>query len=123
MGSFPKLPANPFTISDGRPRADQWTPGSVRSKYIGLPKDKDTLEKVHRDLAELRAWDNYSRRTAASREAAKLALKSLEEEIREALHPGRYRCQCGRYRKREAVSQGFTSTGRPVWFCNACIPY
>lgn len=73
----PKLPSNPSTISDLRPRANKWTPESVRLKYAGKPLDGDVVTQIHRDLEELAAWDNYERRTSETREATKFALRRL----------------------------------------------
>ena len=73
----PKLPSNPSTISDLRPRANTWSPETVRLKYGNQALDAQLVEQINNDLAELASWDNYERQTSESREATKLALNRL----------------------------------------------
>lgn len=73
----PRLPSNPSAISDLRPQANTWTVASVEAKYAGKALDSQAEAAIQRDLDELRAWDNYERSTASTREAAKQALQKL----------------------------------------------
>ncbi|MEJ6003702.1 hypothetical protein [Paucibacter soli] len=75
--SAPRLPSNPFSISDLRPQANTWTAESVEAKYAGKPMDAMATDSIQRDLDEIRAWDNYERCTSPNREAAKQALQAL----------------------------------------------
>ena len=72
-----RLPSNPNTISDTRPRANEWTPEMIERKYAGQEMSADLIDQIERDLAELAAWDNYERQTSSLREASKAALKRL----------------------------------------------
>lgn len=73
----PKLPPNPGTISRPPPSADTWTPADIEKRYAGAKFDRGTFEQIRKDLAELRAWDDYERSTSATREVAKDALRRL----------------------------------------------
>jgi hypothetical protein len=73
----PRLPSNPFTISDLRPQANTWTAESVRTKFAEREMDRYAIDEIQRDLEELQRWDDYERQTAENREAAKKALRDL----------------------------------------------
>lgn len=68
------LPSNPMTISDSRLKANTWTGETIRKRYKGRVVD---IADVQRDLQELKYWDEFERRTSASREEAKHALLDL----------------------------------------------
>jgi hypothetical protein len=71
------LPANPFTLSDTRPQANTWTPDDIDRRYAGCPLNEHTFKMVRRDLAELRAWDDYERATTVERDAVKQSLRRI----------------------------------------------
>lgn len=79
----PKLPSNPSTISDTRPKASTWTPETVAKKYGGRKLCDKTIAQIHLDLNELVAWDNFERQISESREATKAALRLLLTKAKE----------------------------------------
>lgn len=79
----PKLPSNPSTISDTRPKASTWTPETVAKKYGGRTLCDKTITEINLDLAELATWDNFERQTSESREATKAALRLLLTKAKE----------------------------------------
>lgn len=79
----PKLPSNPSTISDTRPKASTWTPETVREKYGSRKPCAQTVAQINLDLAELAAWDSFERKISESREATKAALRLLLTKSRE----------------------------------------
>lgn len=70
----PRLPANPATISDTGPRANTWTQETVERKYGGQSLTEDDANQLRRDIDDLRAWDDYERRTSPVREEVKTSL-------------------------------------------------
>jgi hypothetical protein len=47
---YSRLPANPTTMSDGRPRANTWTPETVAAKYRDRDRTQGLIDEAHRDL-------------------------------------------------------------------------
>lgn len=71
---IPRLPNNLNTISPISSQASTWTPEYLHRRYGDRPRLKNIIEQIDQDLATLRAWDTYDRKTCDNREELKIIL-------------------------------------------------
>jgi len=72
----PKLPPNPWTISDQRQQLLNTTWLQHRKLHHA-----DVLHAIEKQLQLLRDWDNYERQTSPEREAVKAILLEYKAKI------------------------------------------